>query len=86
MSANETATVDIEDLRAMIAEEGELPVEEVTDDANLADDLDLDSLAAMEIAVLLEKKYRIKINDEEIKGLTTLASIHQLVAAKVGAA
>jgi acyl carrier protein len=86
MSGNQTSDVDIEDLRALLAEELELPVEEVTDDANLATDLEVDSLSAMEIAVLLEKKYKIKISEDEIKSLTSLQVIHKLVAAKVDAA
>nr|WP_246259044.1 phosphopantetheine-binding protein [Streptomyces typhae] len=70
-------------MRALIAEELELPTEEVTDEANLKTDLAVDSLTAMEVAVQLEKKYRIKIDEEEIKSLTTLATIHRLVSAKV---
>lgn len=83
MPDNQTADVNLEDLRALIAEELELPLEEVTDQADLKNDLDVDSLTAMEVAVQLEKKYRIKIDEEEIASLTTLEIIHQLVAAKV---
>lgn len=83
MSSNETASVNLEDIRAVIADELELPVEEVTDDADLKTDLEMDSLAAMEIAVQLEKKYQIKIEEEEIKLLTSLATIHQIVSTKV---
>ncbi|WP_221351516.1 acyl carrier protein [Streptomyces beigongshangae] len=86
MSGNRTADVDLEDLRALIAEELELPVEEVTDEADLKNDLGVDSLTAMEVAVQLEKKYRIKLDEEEMKSLTSLAVIHRLVAAKVGTA
>ena len=83
MTSNQTSGVDIEEMRALIAEELEVPVQEVTDDADLAADLDVDSLSAMEIAVLLEKKYRIKISEEEIKTLTSLTAMHELVSAKV---
>ncbi len=85
MSSSQTSGVDIEEMRALIAEELELPVEEVTDDADLASDLSVDSLSAMEIAVLLEKKYKIRISEEEIKSLTSLLTIHGLVSAKVDA-
>lgn len=78
-------SVDLEDLRALIAEELELPVDEVTDDADLKNDLSVDSLTAMEVAVQLEKKYRIKIDEEEIGTLTSLKTIHRIVSAKVGA-
>jgi acyl carrier protein len=81
VSSNETG-VNLEDIRAMIAEELELPVEEVTDDADLKTELEMDSLAAMEVAVQLEKKYQIKIEEEEVKSLTSLAAIYKLVSAK----
>ncbi|MEV0439470.1 acyl carrier protein [Streptomyces spectabilis] len=86
MSGNQTAGVDLEDLRALVAEELELPLDDVTDDADLKNELDVDSLTAMEVAVQIEKKYRIKIDEEEIKTLTTLTVIHRIVSAKVGAA
>ncbi|ARX89202.1 MULTISPECIES: acyl carrier protein [Streptomyces] len=85
MADHRTAGVDLEDLRALLAEELELPVEEVTDEAHLKDDLDVDSLTAMEVAVQIEKKYRIKIDEAEIPNLTSLTAIHRLVTAKVGA-
>jgi acyl carrier protein len=78
-----STSVDIEEVRALIAEELELPAEEVTDDADLKKDLEVDSLTAMEIAVQLEKKYRIKIGEQELVALTSLRSTHQLVSAKV---
>ncbi|MFD0412425.1 acyl carrier protein [Streptomyces sp. NPDC127108] len=83
MTDHRTAGVDLEDLRALIAEELELPVEEVTDEADLKNDLDVDSLTAMEVAVQIEKKYRIKIDEEEIPSLTSLTIIHRLVTTKV---
>lgn len=86
MSGSNASGVDIEEIRALIAEELELPAEEVTDEADLASDLEVDSLSAMEIAVLLEKKYQIKISEDEIKSLTSVPVIHKIVAAKVDAA
>lgn len=83
MSSNQAASVNLDDLRALIAEELELPVEDVTEDADLANDLEVDSLTAMEIAVQLENKYQIKIAEEEIKLFTSVRKIQQLVSAKV---
>lgn len=77
------SSVNIDDIRAMIADELELPVDEVTDDADLKTELEMDSLAAMEVAVQLEKKYKIKIDEDEIKSLTSLATIHKIVSSKV---
>ncbi|MER5781862.1 acyl carrier protein [Streptomyces mobaraensis] len=86
VSENRAAGVDLEELRALIAEELELPVAEVTDEADLKTDLAMDSLTAMEVAVQLEKKYRIKIEEDEIPSLTSLPAIHRLLTAKVGTA
>ncbi|UBI36185.1 MULTISPECIES: acyl carrier protein [Streptomyces] len=86
VSENRTAGVDLEELRALIAEELELPIAEVTDEADLKADLAMDSLTAMEVAVQLEKKYRIKIEEDEIPSLTSLTTIHRLLSAKVEAA
>jgi acyl carrier protein len=83
MPSDQTASVSLEELRELIAEELELPAEDVTDEADLATDFEVDSLTAMEIAVQLEKKYHIKIADEEIKSLSSLVNIHRLVSAKV---
>lgn len=83
MSSNQAASVNLDDLRALIAEELELPVDDVTEDADLANDLEVDSLTAMEIAVQLENKYQIKIAEEEIKLFTSVRKIQQLVSAKV---
>jgi acyl carrier protein len=83
VSSNQAASVNLDDLRALIAEELELPVDDVTEDADLANDLEVDSLTAMEIAVQLENKYQIKIAEEEIKLFTSVRKIQQLVSAKV---
>lgn len=45
---------------------------EVTIDKSFIDDLDIDSLSLVEIAVQLEDKYGVKIPDEELAGLRTV--------------
>lgn len=46
--------------------------EEIPDHASFADDLDIDSLGAMEILVDVEKKYGILIPDEELSAIKTV--------------
>lgn len=65
---------------AEIVEEvtGVEPVE-VTLDKKLIDDLDIDSLSMVEIAVQTEDKYGIEIPDEKMKSLQTVKDVVQFI-------
>lgn len=45
---------------------------EVTVEKSFVDDLDIDSLSLVEIAVQMEDKYDVKIPDEDLAGLRTV--------------
>lgn len=79
----QSVSVDREDLRALVADVLELPVEKVTDDADFINDLEIDSLVALEIAIRIEKKYGVNIDDSELK---TISSLHQLLKSKLDGA
>ncbi|ALE19381.1 acyl carrier protein [Lawsonella clevelandensis] len=48
---------------------------EVTPDKKFVDDLDVDSLSMVEIAVQTEDKYGIEIPDERMKGMGTVRDV-----------
>ncbi|MGD0603368.1 MAG: acyl carrier protein [Streptosporangiaceae bacterium] len=52
-----------------------VPAAEVTPDASLADDLDIDSLSMVEIVVTAEGKFDVEIPDAELEGLTTVYDV-----------
>ena len=54
----------------------------VTEDANLKDDLDIDSLSAVELALELETEFNITIEDEELAKLETVKDIMDLIDSK----
>ncbi|MBB5803789.1 acyl carrier protein [Saccharothrix ecbatanensis] len=85
MADDKRLAEDAEDLRELIADILELPVAEVTDDAHFIDELEVDSLSAMHIVINLEKRYGIKVTDEEFKAVDSFADVRELVAAKRGA-
>jgi len=85
MPDNTQAVLDVEELRTVVAEAMELPVEEVTDDARFVEDLELDSLMSLEIAVRLEQRYDIKVDDQELKGIGTFQDVRELTEAKLRA-
>lgn len=59
-------------LAEIVAEETGLPAEQVTPEATFTDDLDIDSLSMVEIAVQAEDKFGVKIPDDELANLKTV--------------
>jgi acyl carrier protein len=76
-------TLDREELRSTVADVLDVPVEELTDEAHFAEDLGVDSLMALEVMVVLERRYRVKLDESRLKEVTTLARVHDLLAEKL---
>ena len=53
----------------------DLPKETVTVDANLSDDLGLDSIDAIDLIVLLEKESGCKLNMEDLMTIKTVGDV-----------
>jgi len=70
----------IEDqINAILIEEFELPEESLTPDADLRDDLGLDSLDAIDLARKLEEQRGIQIDTQALVELNTLGDVYALV-------
>ena len=54
----------------------------VTPEASLSDDLDIDSLSAVELALELENAFDIQIEDEELAQLKTVQDIIDCIEKK----
>ena len=65
----------LEKIQAMLAEALNLPLEKVTPDAKIVDDLGADSLDLVELLSQLEDEYGITIPDDEVEGLVTVADV-----------
>jgi len=76
--------VDKSELRALVADVLDVEPEAVTDEAHFIQDLGVDSLIALELAVTLERRYEIKISEDEIVGVKRLPDVAALLLAKVG--
>ncbi|MEU0845018.1 MULTISPECIES: acyl carrier protein [Streptomyces] len=81
--ADATAALDLDELRTFVAEVLDVEEEEVTDEADFVKDLGVDSLMALEVMVELEKKYAVKLEEKEMKSITTLRKVHDLLASKL---
>ena len=74
----------IETIDSRLAEEFELDRAEMTSDANIYDDLGLDSLDTVDMVIVLEEAFKFKIREEEaIRTIRTLGDIHKFVIEKV---
>lgn len=75
-----TNTIDREDLRTLVAETLDLDVAEVTDTADFVNELDVDSLMALEVMVVLERRYSVKLDEKRLAEITSLDNAHRLLA------
>ena len=71
---------DIEkQLRSLIATIVEVEEEKITPEANFVEDLGMDSMMALEILASIEKKYKLKIPEENLTKITNLRQVTELV-------
>ncbi|MGW7199389.1 acyl carrier protein [Streptomyces chryseus] len=69
------------DLTRILTDDLKLPADRLTDDASL-DDAGFDSLAVVELSVLLADRWGIDISDSDIKDAATLGQLDLLITTK----
>lgn len=70
-------------LKAIIADQLNINIEQVTPDARFINDLGIDSLDTIELILRLEEDFNIEISDEEAERLETVKDAIDLITAKV---
>ena len=80
-----TVAVDKERLRALIADMLDVEPAVVRDDALFVEDLEADSLMALEILVALEKTYGLSLTEADLRRIDTLDSACRLIEDKLAA-
>lgn len=70
------------ELRALVSDIIEVPVEKLTPEADFIDDLHVDSLKAIEIVAAVEKKYRIVIPEQDIPKIRNIKKIIEYTSLK----
>jgi acyl carrier protein len=71
-------------LGEIIEEIAGVPADEVTPSKSFADDLDIDSLSMVEIAVAAQDKFGVEIPDDQLKDLVTVQDVITFVAKNAG--
>ncbi|GAA1554482.1 acyl carrier protein [Streptomyces globosus] len=70
-----------EDLARILTDDLKLPADQLTDDASL-ERVGFDSLAVVELSLLLTDRYGIDITDSDIKNAVTLGQLDLLITTK----
>ena len=73
-------SLELDELRDIVAEVLELEPEELENDADFVDVYEADSLRAIEILARIEKKYRVEIPQTELPEMRNLNAVHEVVA------
>lgn len=72
-----------EKVRLFLIDDLEVEEDKITPDANLKDDLGIDSLDFVDIVVIVERTFGFKIKPEEMVGVTTLSQFCDYIESKV---
>ncbi len=73
----------IETINNFLIEELEIDAERLKDDARLKEDLKIDSLDFVDIAVIVEEHFKIKIKPEEMKNVKLLSQFYDYIENKM---
>lgn len=71
-----------EKVRDVLVEALSVEADMIKMESNLKDDLGIDSIAAVELSLELETQFDIRIEDEELAKLATVADIVNLMESK----
>ena len=80
------AVDDVEkEMRSHVAEILEIDEKKITSDAGFVEDLGMDSMMALEILASAEKKYKVKIPEENLGKIKNLRGLIDVVMNIIGA-
>jgi acyl carrier protein len=60
-----------------------VPLEKITPESKMFDDLGLDSIDALDMLALLERQYRVKVNEAQARKIRTVEDAVQYVLANL---
>ena len=72
----------LEEIKNVLVEALNVEASEITSEAKLNDDLGIDSLSAVELALELESAFDVTIEDDELAKLETVQDIINIIESK----
>ncbi|SHH96467.1 acyl carrier protein [Clostridium collagenovorans DSM 3089] len=73
-----------EKVKNILVKELSLDADQVTMEANLIDDLGVDSLDIFEVVMSLEEAFAIEISNDDIEDIKTVGDIVNYIQARIG--
>jgi acyl carrier protein len=70
-------------LKEVLVDRLKVDASTITDDANLFEDLGLDSIDLMTVVMAVEERFSIEVSDDELEDVTTLGQAADLLSNKV---
>ena len=70
-------------LSKILAEKLDIPIEEIDESSHIIDDLGADSLDVVDLIMILEDEYGIRIEDEELESISTVEDVLNIVESKL---
>lgn len=74
----------IESVNGFLAEEFEIEIANIAPESNLKEALDLDSLDYVDLVVVIESNFGVKITGEDFKTIVTLQDFYDFICRKTG--
>ena len=71
METSEKFDLIFSEVAEMLSEVAECPVSDVKIDSDLPNELGINSLMGLEILVMIERKYKVKLKEEDLVKMTT---------------
>lgn len=71
-------------LASILEEVADVPTADVSDEKSFTDDLDVDSLSMVEVAMAAEEKFGVKIPDDELPKLKTVGDAVSYIESNAG--
>ncbi len=75
----------VEVIAKIIEDIADIPLDEIKEDSHMMDDLDLSSLEIMSIVGDVERKFSIKISEDELLSISTVGDLAKAVQNKISA-
>lgn len=75
----------IEKVNAVLAEEFEKEVSEITPDADIRETLELDSLSLVDMVAAIENNFGVKIKGTEVTEVKTFGALYDFLYARLNA-
>jgi len=69
----------IDQVKEVLAEEFEVEQEVMTDDANIKDTLELDSLSLVDLVAVIEHTFKVKIPAADLPTVKTFAQLYDYI-------